>query len=81
MFKCPNTDCAIHLRGKDFKEKGDCPLCDTPLVMEQSLTPFQQEVLDQYPYVIALPFKRMLEDPAGRNQLELLAYCLVNVLK
>lgn len=81
MYKCSNPNCTIHQRGKIFPAAMDCPLCDTPLVRELTLTAFQQEVVNTYPYVIAYPYKRMLDEPTGRQQLELLAFTFVNALK
>ena len=81
MFKCPNTDCAVNQRGKEMPVFMTCPLCDTALESQRQFTPFQLKVKDNFPYVIAYPFIRMVEEPAGRNQLELLAFTLINVLK
>ena len=81
MFKCPNTDCAIHQRGKEMPVFMTCPLCDSPLESQRQFTPFQLKVKDNFPYVMAYPFTRMLEEPAGRNKLELMAFSLVNIFK
>lgn len=81
MFNCPNQSCAIHQKEKEFPALMDCPLCDTPLVTTVSFSENEQAVIDRYPYVIAYPFNRMLEEPNGRNKLELLAYTFLNGLK
>ena len=80
-FLCPNPTCAIHLKGKEFPAMMDCPMCDTPLVRAASFTEEEQAILQGYPYVIAYPFRRMLEEEDGRNRLELLAYTFLNGLK
>jgi hypothetical protein len=81
MFKCPNSECAIHIKDKLFPAMMDCPICDFPLIKEILITPFHKEVIERYPYVIAYPYQQMLEESAGRNQLEFLAYTFNNVLK
>ena len=65
-----------------------CPVCQAPLVDVQatdeptaSRSDFEQRVLDRYPYVIALPYRNMLDEQDGRGRLDLLAYTLQNALK
>jgi tetratricopeptide (TPR) repeat protein len=50
-------------------------------VIESTISLDEQLLISQLPYVIAYPFKRMLEEPDGRNKLELLAYTFLNGLK
>lgn len=47
----------------------------------KSYSDFENEVISNYPYVIAYPFKRMLDEEHGRNKLELLAYSFLNLMK
>ena len=65
-----------------------CPVCQAPLVEVSvaeeppaSRSDFEQRVLDRYPYVIALPYRNMLDEQDGRGRLDLLAYTLQNALK
>ena len=41
----------------------------------------EQTIISTYPYVIAYPFKRMLEEPDGKDKLDLLVYTFLNGLK
>lgn len=59
----------------------DCPMCDTPLEQSIEYSDFDKLVIEEYPYVLAYPYKRMLEETEGRNKLELLAYTFLNGLK
>jgi tetratricopeptide (TPR) repeat protein len=81
MFKCPNVECAIHIKGKEFPAMMDCPLCDTPLENCSTLGDSEQKMINSLPYVIAYPYKRMLFETDARNKLELLAYTFLNGLK
>ena len=65
-----------------------CPVCQAPLIevsvaeeLPASRSDFEQRVLDRYPYVIALPYRNMLDEQDGRGRLDLLAYTLQNALK
>ena len=65
-----------------------CPVCQAPLVEvpvaeepAESRSDFEQRVLDRYPYVLALPYRNMLDEQDGRGRLDLLAYTLQNALK
>jgi tetratricopeptide (TPR) repeat protein len=80
-YFCPNLDCAIHQKGKAIPSMGECPLCDTPLISNITYSDEEELVLNAYPYVIAYPFERMLQEEDGRNKLELLAYTFLNGLK
>ncbi len=89
---CPNPDCAVHQAGGLFPEPMPCVLCGTPLAEARIVvdpvsssggarTEEEQAIVEGYPYVMALPYSRMLQEPDGRNRLELLAYTLQNALK
>ena len=63
-------------------------MCQAPLVEVQAAdepsaarSDFEQRVLDRYPYVIALPYRNMLDEQDGRGRLDLLAYTFQNALK
>ena len=51
------------------------------LESEKIYTDFEQEVNRDFPYVIAYPFKRMLDEVDGRNRLELMTYSFLNLMK
>ena len=86
---CPNPDCAVHQAGGLFPEARPCVLCGTPLAEAHiavdpvassggARTEEEKAIVEGYPYVMALPYSRMLQEPDGRNRLELLAYtCLL----
>ena len=89
---CPNPDCAVHEAGGLFPEAMPCVLCGTPLAEARiavdpvsssggARTDEERAIVEGYPYVMALPYSRMLQEPDGRNRLELLAYTLQNALK
>ena len=89
---CPNPDCAVHQAGGLFPEPMPCVLCGTPLAEARIVvdpvsssggarTEEEKAIVEGYPYVMALPYSRMLQEPDGRNRLELLAYTLQNALK
>lgn len=89
---CPNSDCAVHQAGGLFPEVMPCVLCGTPLAEARiavdpvsssggARTEEEKAIVEGYPYVMALPYSRMLQEPDGRNRLELLAYTLQNALK
>ena len=80
-YFCPNTDCAIHQKGKPLPMKMDCPLCDTEVVAKTAYSEEEERIINSYPYVIAFPFERMLLEEEGRNKLELLAYTFLNGMK
>lgn len=87
-FQCQTPDCALHLSGAAFPAPMPCPVCQAPLVevpvaeeLPVSRSDFEQRVLDRYPYVIALPYRNMLDEQDGRGRLDLLAYTLQNALK
>ena len=87
-FQCQTPDCALHLSGAAFPAPMPCPVCQAPLVEVSvaeeppaSRSDFEQRVLDRYPYVIALPYRNMLDEQDGRGRLDLLAYTLQNALK
>ena len=87
-YQCQTPDCALHLSGAAFLAPMPCPVCQAALVevpvAEESSTSrsdFEQRVLDRYPYVIALPYRNMLDEQDGRGRLDLLAYTLQNALK
>ena len=87
-YQCKTPDCALHLSGAAFPAPMPCPVCQASLV-EVKVTDepsagrsdFEQRVLDRYPYVIALPYRNMLDEQDGRGRLDLLAYTLQNALK
>jgi len=80
-YFCPNTDCAIHQKGKPFPTKMDCPLCDSELISDTVFSDDENRIINSFPYVIAFPFERMLAEDEGRNKLELLAYTFLNGIK
>jgi tetratricopeptide (TPR) repeat protein len=83
-FFCSNQTCAISISKASFPISMNCPVCQNPLqeeVIESTISLDEQLLISQLPYVIAYPFKRMLEEPDGRNKLELLAYTFLNGLK
>lgn len=83
-FFCNNQTCAISISKASFPISMNCPVCQNPLqeeVIESTISLDEQLLISQLPYVIAYPFKRMLEEPDGRNKLELLAYTFLNGLK
>jgi tetratricopeptide (TPR) repeat protein len=83
-FLCSNQTCAISISKASFPISMNCPVCQNPLqeeVIESTISLDEQLLISQLPYVIAYPFKRMLEEPDGRNKLELLAYTFLNGLK
>ena len=87
-YHCQTTDCAIHLSSATFPGPMPCPVCQAPLTKIKAVeepspnrTDFEQRVLDCYPYVIALPYRNMLDEQDGRSRLDLLAYTLQNSLK
>ena len=45
------------------------------------LSPDDVALINSLPYVIAYPFKRMLDEADGRNRLELMAYSFLNLMK
>lgn len=87
-YQCQTPDCALHLSGAAFPTPMPCPVCQAALVEvpvaeepPASRSDFEQRVLDRYPYVIALPYRNMLDEQDGRGRLDLLAYILQNALK
>lgn len=87
-YQCQTPNCALHLSGAAFPAPMPCPVCQAPLVEVQaadepsaSRSDFEQRVLDRYPFVIALPYRNMLDEQDGRGRLDLLAYTLQNALK
>jgi len=83
-FFCNNQTCAISISKASFPISMNCPVCQNPLqeeVIESTISLDEQLLISQLPYVIAYPFNRMVEEPDGRNKLELLAYTFLNGLK
>ncbi len=81
MFYCTNTECAIHQKKKAFPAMMECPMCDSPLQRLVEYSELDRKVIEEYPYVLAYPYKRMIEEIESRNKLELLAYTFLNGLK
>jgi tetratricopeptide (TPR) repeat protein len=61
-----------------FEKPQKCPGCQQPVVLQPNFTAFEKDVINNYPYLIALPFKRMLEE---ENQLKNLVFTFLNTLK
>jgi len=84
MFLCINQNCAISISKASFPMAMNCPVCQNPLyeeIIKSAISKDEQQLISKLPYVIAFPYKRMLEETDGRNKLELLAYTFLNGLK
>ncbi|MHA8067580.1 tetratricopeptide repeat protein [Aquirufa sp. ROCK2-A2] len=83
-YICSNQSCPISISKASFPVAMNCPVCQNPLyeeIIKSAISEDEQLLISKLPYVIAYPYKRMLEETDGRNKLELLAYTFLNGLK
>ena len=78
-YYCTTPDCPIpYTAYNKFEKPQRCPACNQPLTVKLDLTAFEKDVINNYPYVIAFSFKRMLEE---ENQMKNLIFTFLNTLK
>ena len=82
-YICKNTACIINQSKATFPAEGLCPVCGNPFVAEAGfeLDEIEKSIIQDYPYFIALPFKRMVEESDFYKKLHLLKDVFHNYLK
>ena len=85
QFHCSNSVCKD--RGlflpEEYAEKlgSKCLTCGSALIPVQSLDELEEDVIANYPHIIALPFQRMLDKKEADSKNKLFVDVLTNVLK
>jgi len=79
QYFCKNTNCNLY--NVEFEVAQNCPICKLPLTFVSNFTEFEKGIIENYPYVIAFPFKRMLEEGEYFTKFSLLIDVFVNTLK
>jgi hypothetical protein len=67
-YICSNQTCAIAISKASFPLAMNCPVCQNPLEKETIESTVSQEellLIARLPYVVAYPYKRMLEEANG----------------
>lgn len=87
QYICHNNTCAIAISKATFPSGMNCPVCKEPLkeVLENNqtvqLSDHEQMIVDNYPYVVAYPFSKMLLETHPLAKINLLKDTLQNTLK
>ncbi len=83
MFICKTTDCKMALSGAQFPMEMECPVCGVNLVPANEIKYDDEEnkIITKYPYLIAYPFKEMLEEKHPNVKISLLKDVSQNILK
>ena len=70
-YICRNPQCTApeNKMSKVYPSAMECPFCDEPLESNVVYSELELEILNQYPYVLAYPFERMLMEEDGKNKL------------
>lgn len=80
-YFCETPGCLFNLKKWAYPVSGNCPECGQPFVLKVEFDSFEKDVINNYPYVIAFPFKRMLEETQFFTKFSLLKDVFVNTLK
>lgn len=80
-YFCETPGCLFHAKKWPYPAAGNCPECGQPFVLKVEFDPFETDVINNYPYVIAFPFKRMLEETHYFTKFSILRDVFVNTLK
>lgn len=81
---CNTPTCAISLSQAAFPVAMNCPVCQRPLeaiIEEASISPEEQLLLSNLPYVIAYPLQRSLSEKHAWTKINLLKDTFLNYLK
>ena len=85
QFHCSNSVCKDRklCLPEEYAEKlgRKCLTCGSALVPVQSLDELEEDVIANYPHIIALPFQRMLDKKEADSKNKLFVDVLTNVLK
>jgi hypothetical protein len=86
MYICKNETCAIAISKAEFPVLMNCPVCQEPLVlvdsvMEPNLSSEDVRLLKNLPYVIAYPLNQTLLEPHLWTRINLLKDTFLNYLK
>ena len=84
-YQCSNSACKDWdlILPENYAEKlgGKCLTCDGILVVVQSLDELENDVLTNYPHLIALPFRELIERKEIASKNDALKDVLTNILK
>lgn len=80
-YFCETPGCLFHAKKWPYPVAGNCPECGQPFVLKVEFDAFETDVINNYPYVIAFPFKRMLEETHYFTKFSILKDVFVNTLK
>jgi hypothetical protein len=82
-FRCANSACGLSKKGVHLAVGGTCPECDAELELltNELMVKDDIEIIHTYPYFLAHPYKRALEEQDPFRKLHLLKETFLNYLK
>lgn len=82
-YRCSNINCLVNEQEVQLPAAGSCLYCGNDLIPEinQSMDPDNKIITSSYPYFIAYPFQRALNESDGFKRIHLLKETFLNYLK
>ncbi|WP_297510941.1 tetratricopeptide repeat protein [Flavobacterium sp.] len=82
-FICENINCSApeNKKGKVYPSDMECPFCDEPLVVFESISESDRLLINALPYVIAYPLKKAINENHPGTKINLLKDTFLNYLK
>ena len=82
-YKCITEDCTFNKNNIGLRTQQACPSCNQPLRLnEEALIDEQSEaIINEYPYVLAYPYKRAILEQDPYKKIHLLKETFLNYLK
>ncbi len=81
MYYCKTPGCIWNKKGYFSHLQGLCQECRQPLILEIEFDELETDVINNYPYIIAYPFKRMIEEQSYFYKFSILKDSFINTLK
>lgn len=82
-FICENINCSApeNKKAKAYPSAMECPFCDEPLVVFESISESDRLLINALPYVIAYPLKKAINENHPGTKINLLKDTFLNYLK
>ena len=82
-YYCQTGDCAFNKNNIGLRTQQLCPSCNQPLLLNEALLidELSETIINQYPYILAYPYKRAVLEQDPYKKIHLLKETFLNYLK